>query len=393
MKKRTLILLTIISMVFAFSVSGVVAAEKKAEAKAELSDYHVGCIFAITGKASWLGEPERNTAEMIAKEINDAGGINGHKLVLHIEDDQGDNTQAVNAVNKLIKKDKVCAIIGPSVTGTSMAIIPVVQEAQIPLVSCAGAAVIVEPVAERKWVFKVPQKDSDCVKRIFDHMTSKGIKDIGIITTTSGFGGAGRDQLKKIAPEYNLNIVADETYDPTATDMTAQLIKIKNAGAQAVVNWSIEPAQSIVPQNMKQLKMTIPLYQSHGFGNLKYAEAAGDAAEGIIFPAGRLLAVDTVADDNPQKKVLIGYKDQYEKTYKDKVSTFGGHAYDALWIVANALKKVGDDPAKLRDAIENTEYVGTAGVFKFSPTDHCGLDKNAFEMLTVKNGKFVVLKE
>jgi branched-chain amino acid transport system substrate-binding protein len=284
-------------------------------------------------------------------------------------------------------------IIGPSTSGTSMAIIPVVQEAKIPLVSCAGAAVIVEPVAERKWVFKVPQKDSDCVRRIYDHMTSKGIKNIGIITTTSGFGAAGRGQLTKIAADYGIKIVADETYDPTATDMTAQLVKMKNAGAQAIVNWSIEPAQSIVPQNMKQLNMTIPLYQSHGFGNLKYAEAAGKAGEGIIFPAGRLLAVDTVPNDNPQKKVLVGYKAEYEKMFNDKVSTFGGHAYDALWIVAGALKKVGDDRAKLRDAIEKTEFTGTAGMFKFSPEDHCGLDKTAFELLTVKEGKFVVLKE
>jgi len=274
-----------------------------------------------------------------------------------------------------------------------MAIIPVIQEARIPLVSCAGAAVIVEPVAERKWVFKVPQKDSDCVRRIFDHMTSKGIKDIGIITTTSGFGKAGRDQLTMIAADYGIKIVADETYDPTTTDMTAQLVKIKNAGAQAVVNWSIEPAQSIVPQNMKQLKMTIPLYQSHGFGNLKYVAAARAAAEGIIFPAGRLLVVDAVPADHSQKKVLVDYRTQYEKTYNDKVSTFGGHAYDAMWIVAGALKKAGDDRAKLHDEIEKTEFTGTAGMFKFSPTDHCGLDKTAFELLTVKDGKFVVLTE
>ena len=355
-------------------------------------DYHVGCIFSITGKASWLGEPERNTVEMIAKQINASGGINGRKLVLHIEDDQGDNTQAVNAANKLIKKNKVCAIVGPSTSGTSMAIIPLVQAAKIPLISCAGAAVIVEPVAERKWVFKSPQRDSDCVKRIYDHLKTKGINKIAIITSTSGFGGAGRDQLKKIAAEYKMAIVADETYDPAATDMTAQLLKIKNAGAKALVNWSIEPAQSIVPQNMKQLKLTIPLYQSHGFGNVKYVQAAGVAAEVIIFPAGRLLAVDTVAANHPQKKVLTDYRNAYEKTYKDKVSTFGGHAYDSLWVLVNAMKKAGNNPAKIRDEIEKIKFVGTAGVFKFSAADHCGLDKTAFELLTVKNGKFVVLK-
>jgi len=359
---------------------------------ADAKEYHVGCIFSITGKASWLGEPQRNAVEMIEKEINGAGGIDGHKLVLHIEDDQGDNTAAVNAANKLIKKDNVCAIIGPSVSGTTLAVVPIAQEAQIPLISCGAAAAIVEPVAERKWIFKVPQNDRDAVKRIYDDMTAKGIKTIGIITTTTGFGAAGRDQLKALAGTYGVTIQADETYAPADTDMTAQLMKIKNSGALAVVNWSIEPAQSIVPQNMKQLKMEIPLYQSHGFANVKYAAAAGAAAEGIIFPAGRLMAVDSVPDDNPQKKVLVEFRDKYEKTFNDKVSTFGGHGYDSLWILYNVLKKVGDDRAKIRDELEKTQFVGTAGIFKFSPEDHCGLDKTAFEMLTVKDGKFTVLK-
>lgn len=356
-------------------------------------EYKVGCVFSITGKASWLGEPERNTAEMIAKEINDAGGINGHELKLYIEDTQGDNTRAVNAVKKLIKKEKVCAIIGPSRSGTSLAVIPIVQASKIPLLSCAGAEKIVTPVSEKKWIFKTPQKDSDCVKRIYDHLTEKGIKDIGIISGTTGFGAAGRQQLIAIAKEYNMNIVADETYSPTDTDMTAQLVKIKKAGAKAVVNWSIVPAQAIVPKNMRQLKMDIPLYQSHGFGNHKYAKAAGAAGNGIIFPGGRLLAVDTLEDSHPQKSVLKNYKEKYESTFNDKVSTFGGHAYDSLWLVVNALKAVGDDPAKIRDYIETSSFVGTGGMFKFTPEDHNGLDKTAFELITIKDGEFVVLKE
>jgi branched-chain amino acid transport system substrate-binding protein len=360
---------------------------------AESDEYRIGCLFAVTGKAAWLGEPEKKTAEMLAEEINAAGGINGRKLKLIIEDDQADNTRAVNAVKKLIEKDKVCAIIGPSVTGTTMAIIPIMQEAKIPLVSCAAAAAIVEPIAERFWIFKTPQKDSDAVRRIYEHMISKGITSVGLITATSGFGDAGRTQLKALATEYKINIVADETYAPTDTDMTAQLVNIRKANAQAVINWSIEPAQAIVPKNMKQLNLAIPLYQSHGFGNVKYAEAAGEAGEGIIFPAGRLLAVDTLAAEHPQKAVLTGYKTKYEAKFNESVSTFGGHAYDALNIVVNALKKVGDDPAKLRDAIETSEFVGTGGAFKFSAQDHTGLDKNAFEMLTVKGGKFVVLED
>ena len=357
---------------------------------ADSGEYRVGCAFAITGKASWLGEPQRNTVELIQKQVNDAGGINGKKLVLFIEDTQGDNTRAVNAVKKLIKKEKVCAIIGPSRSGTSMAAIPVAEKEQIPLLSCAAAENIVKPVEERKWIFKMGQNDSDAVRRIYEHMDAKGIKDVGILTGTTGFGAAGRTQLKDLATEYGINIVADETYAPTDTDMTAQLIKIKNAGAKAVVNWSIVPAQAIVPQNMSQLKIDIPLYQSHGFANIKYAEAAGEAAEGLIFPAGKIMAAETLSDSDPQKSVLMKYKTEYEAAAKDHVSTFGGHAYDALWLIVDALKTVGDDPAKIRDYLETAKFTGIGGMFAFSPTDHCGLDKTAFEMLTVKNGKFVV---
>ena len=225
---------------------------------AEPEAYHVGCAFAVTGKASWLGEPERNTVLMIAKQINDAGGINGHPLVLHIEDTQGDNTRAVNAMKKLIKKDKVCAIIGPSRSGTSMAAVPVVTQSEIPMISCASAAVITTPVEQRKWVFKVGPDDSDAARNIFAHMNAHDISQVGILTGTTGFGAAGREQLKELAKDYGIEIIADETYNPTDTDMTAQLISIRKTGAQAVINWSIVPAQSIVSKNMQQLKMTIP---------------------------------------------------------------------------------------------------------------------------------------
>ena len=355
--------------------------------------YRVGCMHAITGKASWLGEPQRNTVKMIADEINAAGGINGHKLELFIEDTQGNNTRAVNAAKKLIKKHRVCAIVGPSRSGTSKAVIADVQRAKLPLVSCAAAESMLQPIKDRQWIFKTAQNDSDAIRRIYEHAVKKGYQKIGVITGTTGFGAAGRKLLNAMAKDYGLEVVADETYSPSDTDMTAQLIKIKNAKAQALVNWSIVPAQSIVPQNMQQLKMKITLYQSHGFGNIKYVKAAGSAAEGIIFPGGRLLAVDTLSKDDPQRDLLLKYKKDYEAKFKESVSTFGGHAYDALKLVIQALKNVGDDPAKIRAYLETARMTGTGGIFKLAPADHNGLDKNAFEMLTVKNGKFVVLED
>jgi branched-chain amino acid transport system substrate-binding protein len=258
--------------------------------------------------------------------------------------------------------------------------------------SCAAAEKIVDPVAS--YVFKTPQKDSYAAISIFKTMNDMKISKIGVVVGNTGFGKAGKAQLEKHAPDHNIEILISEVYDKKATDLTDVLTKVKAKNVQAVVNWSIVPAQSIVAKNMKQLEMNVPLFQSHGFGNKKYVESAGEAAEGIIFPCGRLLVADTLPDDHPQKKTLVEYKNEYEEKFQDDVSTFGGHAYDALMILVEAMKKAGvEDKAAIRTAIENIQgFSGTGGVFNFSAEDHNGLSLDAFEMLTVKDGTFTVLK-
>ncbi len=390
--KRICFVATALAIIAFLFVTGCRKKEALEEAL-PAAPYKVGAMFAVTGPASWLGEPEKKTVEMIVDEINKAGGINGHPLKVIVEDTTGKEAEALNAINKLVDRDRVCAVIGPSTSGETLAVVNVAQEKKVPLISCAAAATIVQPVADRHWVFKVPQMDSDCVRRIYDYVKEKGWTKVAIITTTTGFGAAGKKQLEDFAKEYGIEIVANETYRPTDTDMTVQLTKIKNTDAQGLVNWSIEEGQSTVLKNAKQLGLKMQLFQSHGFGNIKYVELAGEAAEGVIFPAGPLLAPETLPDNHPQKKVLMDYKKAYEARSKDRVSTFGGHAYDALHLAIEALKAVGPNKAQIRDYIENKKnFVGTAGVFNFSPQDHCGLDKTAFAMYTVKGGKFVVLQ-
>jgi branched-chain amino acid transport system substrate-binding protein len=222
-----------------------------------------------------------------------------------------------------------------------------------------------------------------------------GIAKVGVVVSNDGFGVAGAKQLAALAPEYGVTIAISETYDRQATDLTDVLTKLKGADVQAVVNWSIVPAQSLVAKNMKQIGLDKPLFQSHGFGNIKYVQQGGEAANGTIFPCGRLLVADVLPAEHPQKKVLVAYKTAYESKYKEDASTFGGHAYDALLILSEAIKKAGSvDGAKVRDAIETLQgVVGTGGVFNFSAQDHNGLNKDAFEMLTVKDGKFAIYQK
>jgi branched-chain amino acid transport system substrate-binding protein len=380
--KAAKLFVVVLTFIFAVTLSPVMAADT----------IKVGAILAVTGGASFLGAPEAKTIEMLADEVNANGGINGKKIELIIKDSAANPEKAISFAKQLIEEDKVIAIIGPSTSGETMKIKGIMEEAKTPLLSCAAAEVIVNPVA--KYVFKTPQKDSFAVKMIYQQMKKMGISKIGVVVGNTGFGKAGKAQLEKIAPEYGIEVLIAEVYDKKATDLTAVVTKLKAKNVQAVVNWSIVPAQAIVPKNMKQIGFNVPLFQSHGFGNIKYVEAAGEAAEGIIFPAGRLLVTDVLPDDNPQKSVLKKYKNDYESKYKETASTFGGHAYDAFMILVKALEKSGHDKDKLRDAVENTKgFVGTGGVFNFSAEDHNGLDMSAFEMLTVKDGKFALLKD
>jgi len=348
----------------------------------------VGAILAVTGPAANLGSPEARTLQMMVEEINAAGGLLGRKVQLILKDSQGSADKAFSFAKQLIDEEEVLAVIGPSTSGESMKIKDLCNDGETILLSCAAAETIVNPVA--RWVFKTPQMDAFAAQMIFTDMKAKGISRIGALVSNTSFGQGGKAQIEKLAPAAGISVASVEVYDSNATDLTPVLTKLKGKNVQAVVNWSIEPAQSLVPKNMKQLGFDVPLYQSHGFGNIEYAKAAGKAAEGILFPCGVLLVADTLPDGHPQKALLMKYKTAYEGRFKEDISGFGGYAYDALLILSEAVKKAGStDRSRVRAAIEGLKgFVGASGVFNFSPTDHNGLKMDSFEMLTVKDGRF-----
>lgn len=352
----------------------------------------VGAIFARTGDAVNIGGPEAKTVEMFVEKINKEGGVNGRKIELIMKDSGSNPEKAVLFAKQLIEEDKVLAILGPSTTGETMAIKSICQDSNTILLSCAAAEDIVNPIAG--YVFKTPQKDSDAVRRIFQVMKKKGIKKIGVITSNDGFGMAGNKQFDNLAPLAGVTVAISEVYDEHETNLTEVLTRVKKQDVQAVVNWSTVPMQSLVARDMKQIDLNVPLFQSHGFGNIKYVRAGGEVTNGTIFPCGRLLIAEQLAEDNPQKKLLMEYKEDYESRYKEDVSSFGGYAYDAVLILVEGIKKAKSfDGEKVRDAIENIRMlVGTTGVFNFSPWDHNGLDLDSFEVLTVENGNFTVYK-
>ena len=360
---------------------------------AQSEPIRIGAFLSVTGPAAFLGAPEQKTLELYVEKINAAGGLLGRKLQLFAYDSAGDAEKARGFVKRLIEQDRVDVIVGGSTTGETMAAVPLAEAAGIPFVSLAGAVVIVEPV--KKWVFKTPHTDRMACEKVFVDMRARGARKAALISGAGGFDRSMRAECLKVAGKNGIEIVADETYGAGDTDMTAQLAKIKaTPGVQAVLNAGFGQGPAIVTKNYRQLGIAAPLYQSHGVASKQYVSLSGDAAEGVRLPAAALLVADTLPQNDPQKKVVTAYKHDYESRYKQEVSTFGGHAYDGLMLVAEAIRRAGSaDKAKVRDALEQTRgYIGTGGVVNMSAQDHMGLDLSAFRMLEVRKSDWQLVK-
>mgnify|MGYP001429694875 FL=1 len=351
----------------------------------------IGSFLTVTGPASFLGDPELRTLQMVVEEVNAKGGVLDRPVQLIHYDTSGNARDALNYVKRLIRSDKVDIIVGGTTSGDTLAVIPEVEKEGMPLISLAGAIEIIEPV--KKWVFKVAHTDRMAAAKIYEDLRARGLTKVAFITGDGGFDKSGREQLRQLAPEYGIQIVADESYGNKDTDMTTQLTKIRASDAQALINFGFGQAPAIVTRNVKQLGIDLPLYQSHGVASKTFIDLAGPAAEGVRLPAAALVVAEQLPDTDPQKPVLLAYKNQYEAKH-GPVSTFGGHAYDGILIALAAIERAGGtDKAKVRDEIEKTQgFIGTSGVFNMSPDDHMGLTLDAFKMVEVRDGAWTLME-
>ena len=354
----------------------------------------IGSVLSVSGAAAFLGDPELKTLQMYIEKINAEGGVLGRKLELVHYDDGSDAAKANGFTKRLIESDKVDVLIGGTTTGATMAMAPLVDKAGLPFISLAGAVVIIDPV--KKWVFKTPHTDRMAAEKVFEDMKKRGISKVGMLSETSGFGSSGRKESQTVAAKYGITLVADETYGPKDTDITAQLTRIKGAaGVQAVFVFGLGQGPAVVTKNYGQLGMTaLPMYQSHGVASDEYIKLSGKAAEGVRLPTPALLIGAMLPAADAQKSIVVGYDKAYKERYKIDPSTFGGYALDALNLSVDAIKRAGGtDREKVRAALESTKgFVGTTGVFNMSAKDHMGLDLSAFRMVEVKNGEWQLSK-
>ncbi len=346
----------------------------------------IGAIFSVTGPGAPLGAPEKNTVELLVEQINAKGGILGKPVQAIVLDNKTDPQETVIAAKRLIENEKVVAIVGPSDTSTTMAIKDLCEQAKVPLVSCAAGKTITSPVAS--YVFATPQTNALAAEKMVASAQQAGATSIAVLSVDNGFGKDGLATTEEAAARAGLPIVAKASFGPEEADMSAQLTQIGAAKPGAVLIWGTNPGPAIAVKNAKTIGLGVPLILSHGVANAKFLELAGEAAEGVRLPAGRLIVADQIPADDPQRELLLQFGADYKAKYGAPADTFAGHAYDALWIVCKAIEKAGSpDRAQTRDAIEQLgEFVGTAGTFRYTAADHNGLTVDAFVSVKVEGG-------
>jgi branched-chain amino acid transport system substrate-binding protein len=354
----------------------------------------IGGVFALSGPAAHIGRAQRDACLISFDKVNKAGGIKGRSVEFIIEDTEGDPTKAVMKVKKLIEVQKVVALIGPTRTGTGMAVRPVIEKAQVPTFMHVGGDPILfpmkkgDPTSLPKWVFKSPYKTADALGRIFKYMKKKKMTKIGFLHSSDGFGRFGLKEAKASAPEYGIDMITIEAFDVRDTDMTTQLTKMRAKNPQAIIAWTIGPPMGIIPKNVKQLGIETPLFECHGAADPIFLKLAGDAADGVMMPSTKIVVADQLSIFDRQRKRIQGFVKDYETRFKKTPGTMVAYGVDAADIVLDALKKAGPDRAKIRDELEKIKFVGISGIYKMSPTDHNGLDIKDIVMVRAEKGSF-----
>lgn len=397
MKKKFSLLITLImSTLVLYACSSNSSKTSTTAEKKDSSPIKIAGIFSTSGTGAPLGSPEAETLKMLVDQQNAKGGINGRKIELISYDEKSDQNEAVLNMKKAVTQDDVTAVIGGTLTGNSLAQLPLAEQYQVPYFSVAASQQVhtKEDGTERKWVFKVTQDDSQAVEKVLQYLKSKNLKKVAWLNVANSFGTGGHAEFKKMAGKYGVTPVIEDEFDATVKDAKPMLTRVKKADPQAIIVWGTVQESSVVIKNIKELEMNLPVIGSHGIGSQQLLDLAGDAANGVLFPSGKLIVADQLPDSDPQKKVLLDYKKMYEDKYHKPVSLFGAHTFDSFNMLKQAIEKKGTDKAAIRDYLENDihNFVATNAVFNNSPKTHDGQTPDSMVMVKIENKKWTIDK-
>ncbi|WP_376788916.1 ABC transporter substrate-binding protein [Thermoflexus sp.] len=368
--------------------------------------YKIGFIASITGPGASLGIPERNVAQLVQEQLKAQGGIVGpdgvrHEVQILIFDDESKTDTAASVARRLIEQEGVVLLVAGTLSGPSLAMVPIATEAKVPMISMASARSIIEDPDTKKmreWIFKPVPENLHSAQMQADYLKAVGITKVCHLYENTAYGQDTFASAQAIFPQAGIEIVYGDAFERTATEFP-QVEKVKASGCQAVVIGSIPPASALMNVAVRDALPNIRIVHGHGSCSPDLIKNAGAAAEGTVMPCGKILVADQLPDTDPVKKLNLDFIKAYQEFTKgEPISTFAGHAYDALqWAIA-ALKALPDglplaeQRAKAREALEGLRnFPGTHGIFNLSPQDHLGFNYTDFVMVAVKDGKFQIL--
>jgi branched-chain amino acid transport system substrate-binding protein len=349
---------------------------------------YVGGIFSLTGSAAHIGIGMKNAVSIAFDGVNRKGGIEGRRLEIIITDDESDPTKAVIVAKKMIEQHKdIVSIIGPTRTDTGMAIIPIVEKEGIPTVMHAGGDAIINPI--RKWVFKPGPKAVDALGKILQYMKKDGITKIGFMNSSDGFGKDGLKNVKVLTAKHAIEITGEEAFDLKDVDMTPQLTRINSKNPQAIIIWTIGPAIGITTKNARALGIKAPIFQCHGAAEPIFFKLAGEASDGVLMPASKILVYGQLPDTDVHKAKIQSFAKAYTERFKETPGVMVATGVDAAYLVIEGIRRAGPNRGRVRDAIENIRnFVLITGIFNISPKDHCGITTEDLVMIKAEKGRF-----
>jgi branched-chain amino acid transport system substrate-binding protein len=353
----------------------------------------VGLSGTFTGPNATNGIPYRNAAEIYPKTL---GGVPVQWILL---DDATDPTTAVKNARKFVDEDKVDVILGSTSTVTATAMSDVAVEAKTPQIGLSPMQI---PAAKLPWVFNLPQPVPIMVSAIIDDMKKSGMKTVAFIGYADGWGDLNWNALNQVAKNAGINVVTGERYNRTDTSVTAQALKILAASPDAVFIGASGTAAALPHVTLKDQGYNGRIYHTHGTVAKAFIDAGGKAVEDARMPTGPVVAAADLPDDNPVKKVSLDFIQKYEAKWgKGSANPIAGYAWDAMLLLdsaaAEAVKKAKPGTPEfrtaMRDALQSGKDVaGTNAVYRYTPTDHYGVDERARVMVIVKDGAFRLAK-
>lgn len=400
MKKGLFTLLILMAMLFLAACSSSEKENANASSDGSSSEsgegetIKIAGIFSSSGGAAALGEPELETVKMLVDAKNAQGGINGKKIDLITYDDKSDQNQAILSMKKALTQDEATIVIGGTISGNALAMLPLAEQYETPYISLAASKQIYvdEEGNARKWVFKMPQDDQLAVERILQYLKDHDLTKVAWLNVANSYGTGGHDEFKKYAAEYGVEAVIEDEFEATVKDAKPLLTRVKKENPDAIIVWGTVQESAVVIKNIRELALEMPILASHGIATKQFIDVAGEAANDVILPTGKLLIAESLEDSNPQKNVLLDYIKQYTDKYNKPASTFGSYGADSFNIAVKAIEAKGTDHEAIRDYIENElgEYIGITGVFNITPENHMGLTPDSFEMVRIQNGEWTL---